>query len=93
VDRKRGTTFVQRMDLKSWLLSGALVTLVLVAVGLSFGRGLLQNERGAYERGAAVAALHYACRGLFPSTGYVERAFSWGDPKTCSDIEKIDAHP
>lgn len=81
---------MQPRDVRSWLLSGVLVTGMLLAMGLSFGQGLLRDERAAYERGAAFAALHHHCRGVFPSAGYADRAFSWGDPKTCADLRKID---
>ncbi|MFM8551494.1 MAG: hypothetical protein ACKOCD_04150 [Nitrospiraceae bacterium] len=84
---------MQASELRGWLLSGLLVTVMLLAIGLSLGRGLLEGERTAYERGAALARLHHHCRGTFPSAQYVARAFSWGDPKTCAEIQKIDVQP
>ncbi|MBM4132703.1 MAG: hypothetical protein FJ245_02945 [Nitrospira sp.] len=79
--------------LRGWLVPGVLATLVLLAIGLSLGRGLLQGERAAYERGVAIATLYYHCRGAFPSARYLERAFSWGDPKTCAEIQQVDEKP
>jgi hypothetical protein len=68
-----------------------LITVVLMTIGLMLGRGLLKGEREAYERGAAVARLYYECRAAFPSTYYLDLAFSKGDPATCAEVERVDA--
>ncbi len=78
-------------DFRGWFVPGVLVAVILLAIGLAFGRGLLQGERNAYERGVAMTALHQQCRGSAPTSEYVDRAFAWGDPKSCADLQKIEA--
>lgn len=80
----------QPPDFRSWLVPGVLVTVILLAMGLAFGRGLLQGERDAYERGVAMTVLHQQCRGSVPTSEYVDRAFAWGDPKSCADLQRIE---
>ncbi|MDE3118559.1 MAG: hypothetical protein KGL03_06025 [Nitrospirota bacterium] len=80
----------QSPDFRGWLVPGLLVTVILLAMGLAFGRGLLQGERDAYERGVAMTVLHQQCRGSVPTPEYVDRAFAWGDPKSCADLQRIE---
>jgi hypothetical protein len=75
------------MQLRRRMLSGFLLTSILVGIGLFLGQSYLRSERAAYERGAALAALHFSCRGTFPSAAYLGRTFSLGAPKTCADLD------
>jgi len=76
--------------LQGGVIAGLLLTTMLVVIGLFVGQSLLKTEREAYERGVQMAAMHSRCRGTLPSADYVTRAFAWGDPKTCEDVQKID---
>jgi hypothetical protein len=78
------------LQLRSWIVPGLLLTSLLVGIGLLLGQSFLQNERAAYERGAAIAALHFHCRGTFPAAADLARIFSLGGPKTCTDLDKMD---
>ena len=76
--------------LQSGVIAGLLLTMMLVVIGLFVGQSLLKTEREAYERGVRMAVMHSRCRGAPPSAEYVARAFAWGDPKTCEEVQKID---
>ncbi|MGH7236461.1 MAG: hypothetical protein ACREIO_08765 [Nitrospiraceae bacterium] len=76
--------------LQSGVIAGLLLTTMLVVIGLFVGQSLLKTEREAYERGVRMAAMHAQCRGTLPSAEYVTRAFTWGDPKTCEEVQRID---
>jgi len=81
------------MPLTHWqsgVIAGLLLTTMLVVIGLFVGQSLLKTEREAYERGVRMAVMHSRCRGTFPPAGYVARAFAWGDPKTCEEVQKLD---
>ena len=75
---------------QSGVIAGLLLVTMLVVIGLFVGQSLLRTEREAYERGVRMAIMHSRCRGGFPSVDYVGRAFAWGDPKTCEEVQKID---
>lgn len=81
---------MRSLQLRSWIIPGLLLTAILVGIGLFLGQSYLQSERAAYERGAAIAARYFECRGTFPSAPFLARAFSLGEPKTCADIHKMD---
>jgi hypothetical protein len=76
--------------LQSGVIAGLLLTTMLVVIGLFVGQSLLKTERQAYERGVRMAAMHSRCRGTLPAADYITRAFAWGDPKTCEEVQKID---
>jgi hypothetical protein len=78
------------LQLRSWIVPGVLLTTIILAIGLFLGRSYLQSERVAYERGAAIAALHFHCRGTFPTASYLTRTFALGDPTTCADVHRMD---
>ncbi len=75
---------------QSGVIAGLLLVTMLIVIGLFVGQSLLKTEREAYERGVRMAVMHARCRGTFPSAAYVARAFGWGDPKTCEEVQKID---
>ena len=76
--------------LQSGVMAGLLLTTMLVVIGVFVGQSLLKTEREAYERGVRMVGMHSRCRGTLPSAEYVMRAFAWGDPKTCEEIQQID---
>lgn len=78
------------LQLRRRILPGLLLTLLLVGIGLFLGQSYLRSERAAYERGAAVAALYFRCRGAFPAAAFLARAFSLGELKTCADLHRMD---
>lgn len=73
------------------VLAGLMLVVLLVAVGIVVGQGLVREEREAYTRGAALARLYFSCRQNFPSVEFIERAFAWGEPANCADLVRIDA--
>lgn len=81
---------MQPAQMKAGLIAGILVITLLIAIGVFAGRGLVKVERAAFERGAQVAALYYQCRQTFPKGAFLEEAFSWGDPKTCEDVDSVE---
>ncbi len=81
---------MQLTHFQSGVVAGLLLATMLVVIGLFVGQSLLKTEQKAYARGVRLAVMHAPCRGTFPSTGYVGRAFAWGDPKNCEDVQKID---
>ncbi len=72
------------------VLAGLMLVVLLVAVGLVVGQGLIRKEREAYARGAAMAQLYFSCRQDFPSMDFAERAFAWGQPVVCEDLHRIE---
>lgn len=78
------------LRLRGWIVPGLLLTSLLLGIGLLLGESVLQNERAAYERGAALAALHFHCRGTFPAASDLVRIYSLGDPKTCAGLDRLD---
>ncbi len=81
---------MQPAQMKAGLTAGILVITLLIAIGVFVGKGLVKAERAAYERGAQLAALYYQCRQTFPRPAFLEEAFSWGDPKTCEDVDSVE---
>lgn len=75
---------------KAGIVAGLLVVTFLISIGLFLGRGVLKSERDAYERGAWIAILYAKCRGTFPTEAFLNYAFSWGDPRTCEELQEID---
>lgn len=75
---------------QSGVLAGLMLVTMLVVIGVFMGQSLLRAERAAYERGVRMAVMHAGCRGRFPSADYVARAFAWGDPRTCEEVQMID---
>jgi hypothetical protein len=76
---------------RTQILAGLFITVLLLAIGSLVGQGILKTEQDAYERGARAAILHSVCRGSLPTLGYLQRAFRWGDPQTCADVQELDA--
>ncbi|MBI4401325.1 MAG: hypothetical protein HY581_06820 [Nitrospirae bacterium] len=81
---------MQLKPFQGGVVTGLLLATFLVGIGLFVGQGLLKSERDAYERGAWIAVIHSQCRGNFPSPAYLSKAFKWGDPKTCDEVQKIN---
>ena len=81
---------MQATWLRHAVMAGLVVIVVLMGIGFLTGRGLIGYERDAYERGARLASVYFECRGIFPSPQYLERAFTWGDPKNCAEVDKVD---
>jgi hypothetical protein len=73
------------------ILAGLFITLVLLAIGSLVGQGILRTEQDAYERGARAAIMHSVCRGSLPTLSYLQRAFHWGDPQTCEEVQQLDS--
>jgi hypothetical protein len=72
------------------LIAGAVITLLLLVIGSLVGQGILKSERDAYERGARAVIIHTRCRGQLPSLAYLQRAFRWGEPHSCEDVQRIE---
>ncbi len=81
---------MQATWLRHAVMAGLVMIIVLMGIGFLAGRGLVRYERDAYERGARLAAVYFGCRGAFPSPRYLERAFTWGDPTSCAEVDKAD---
>jgi len=81
---------VELTRFRGGVIAGLLLVTMLVVIGLFVGQSLVRTEREAYERGVRMAVMHARCRGGVPSADYIGRAFAWGDPKTCEEVQQID---